>query len=194
MGYTVTTIGREFSPKEAAEVTGVSVSVQRDWRRRGILAERQGDGWTVFDLNGIVELMIIKMLSASGFSLTMAKSIAGLSLLPMHREFGELEGAFEFEGDEMPESIKQRILFSRVHGAENSRYLVAPLPPSDNFYGSVFRCGDLNYITDRLSEDGSFHCLIIDHRLLADAVKKAVDGPLYRIVSELKEENTPDAE
>ena len=53
-----------FTPAEAERITGVTTTMQRDWRRRGIL-KKEGDT-ARFDLFDLCELLTLKLLSDRG--------------------------------------------------------------------------------------------------------------------------------
>src|SRR3546814_19177921 len=61
MRFSIRSIDREFSPAEAAEITGVSTALQRAWRRRGILPENADGNWTRWDFNDIIKLCVMKL-------------------------------------------------------------------------------------------------------------------------------------
>jgi hypothetical protein len=56
-----------YAPKEAAELSGVTSDVQREWRRRGLMPfltpEKETLGWTTFDLREVSALTIMRALS-----------------------------------------------------------------------------------------------------------------------------------
>src|SRR3546814_2787709 len=70
MRFSIRSIDREFSPAEAAEITGVSTALQRDWRRRGILPENADGKWTRWDLNDIIKLSVMKLFSDAGIDVS----------------------------------------------------------------------------------------------------------------------------
>lgn len=55
---------RLFTPAAAERITGVSVALQRDWRRRGILPQHEGHArFKLFDL---AELLFLRMMTDRG--------------------------------------------------------------------------------------------------------------------------------
>lgn len=60
-----------FTPSEAEQITGVSVDLQRDWRRRRIMPKR--DGHARFDAHELADMLTLKMCSDAGLSLDDAK-------------------------------------------------------------------------------------------------------------------------
>lgn len=71
---------RVFSPKEAAELSGVSGDVQREWRRRNLMPFRTARGdsreWNTFDLRQVAALTIMRVLSECGVPLNAASEMA----------------------------------------------------------------------------------------------------------------------
>lgn len=63
-----------FTPAAAERISGVSVDLQRDWRRRGYLAKQDGHArFTVFDL---AQMLVLKTLSDRGIGPDRAKDVA----------------------------------------------------------------------------------------------------------------------
>ena len=181
MRYSVRIIHREFPPKEAAEITKVSTVVQRDWRRRKILPERESDGWSVFDLKDIIAMSTTKSLSECGFSLSVAHDIALLSVLPVLGYLSLFPSNYEFEGLELSDEQIERIRITSVRGPVQ-RYLKVPLPPTDEAYRRMQRSDDLANFSDEEAEPT--HFLVIDHSAIGNAIMDAVNAPLFRVVVE----------
>ncbi|WP_036286405.1 MerR family transcriptional regulator [Methylosinus sp. PW1] len=72
MSFTFNSTFSVFTPSEAEHITGVSVALQRDWRRREIMPKR--DGHARFDLHDLADMLTLKMCSDAGMSLESAKS------------------------------------------------------------------------------------------------------------------------
>lgn len=181
MRYYIKNIGREFSPKEAAEICNVSTALQRDWRRRKILPERKSDGWSAFELSDIIRMITIKNLSTCGFSLEAAKEIASLSIWPVFTYLAAFDVNYEFDGVELPDEQKKRIR-SPSTGKRTGRFLKVPLPASETAFLNVTRADDLNDLFGPLGE--SPYALTIDNYALGDSIMIAVKGPLFRIEAE----------
>jgi hypothetical protein len=65
-----------FTPGEAARITGVSLDLQRDWRRRGYLPASEGHArFNLFDLGG---MLVTQMLSERGVGPTHTREVAPL--------------------------------------------------------------------------------------------------------------------
>lgn len=72
-----------FGPAQAAEITGVSVELQRDWRRRKVLPPTP-NGWTRFTSLELAQLMVRKEIGAVGGVRTdydLLIDMAGLAVL-----------------------------------------------------------------------------------------------------------------
>jgi hypothetical protein len=65
------TIFTVFTPAEAERITGVSVTLQRDWRRREIMPKREGHAR--FDLRDLADMFALKCLFDAGIWLEQAK-------------------------------------------------------------------------------------------------------------------------
>ena len=72
--------GAVFSPKEAAELSGVSSDVQREWRRRDLMpftaARENSREWNAFNLRQVSALTIMRVLSECGVPLDRARKMA----------------------------------------------------------------------------------------------------------------------
>lgn len=64
-------IDAEYTPAEAAVITGVSTSLQRDWRRRNIIQSTAKDGkHTRFKFNDLCEMFALKAFSDAGLGVS----------------------------------------------------------------------------------------------------------------------------
>jgi DNA-binding transcriptional MerR regulator len=180
MTYTVHHIEREFSPREVEDVTGVSVTTQRDWRRRGLLPQKRSEGWSVFGLADVVKILVMKLLSDSGIPLKSASEIADLSRLPVLSEFRFQSENYAFEGMELTDEQRDRIMASSVVGA-SGRYLLVNLPTHGELDCRVARGDSLDALLASRGDGTATHYLVIDHVAVAERVVHAVRGPLYRI-------------
>lgn len=86
-----TPIPPNFTPGEAARLTGVSTDLQRDWRRRGLLAPKALAGHSRFEFDGLCRMLALKAFSDAGVRLKAltdstfddADTAASVALLPM---------------------------------------------------------------------------------------------------------------
>lgn len=56
---------RSFLPRELTAITGLSPTMQRDWRRNGYLPMREA-GWATFDLRDVARVALLKVLADAG--------------------------------------------------------------------------------------------------------------------------------
>ena len=117
--------GAEFGPSEVARLTGVSPEVQRDWRRRGILAMRV-EGRARFYSTQVAELLVRKALNDVGVPLTSAGGAVALGGLELFwaamQEVGALERAEGLSEEE------HRYIDAEAKRKPSLRYLVVPHP------------------------------------------------------------------
>ena len=183
MQYTVSIIEREFTPRETEVVTDVSVTTQRDWRRRELLPQKTTGGWTVFRLGDVVGMMVMKLLSESGIPLKVAADIAQLSKLPVLTEFTFHPEIYSFEGIELSQDLRDRIINSSVVESRG-RYLLVPLGVKNELLYHVSRGDDVQSMLDAKAGSEVSHHLIVDHVEIASRLMKAVSGPLFRVMAE----------
>lgn len=179
MKQRMSNVEREFSPKEAEKITGVSTTLQRDWRRREILPQKREAGWAKFGLSDLIEMMVIKSFSEAGFSVQAAREISSLSVLPSLRAINKFPGTFEFDGDPIDESHKQFIIDRSVHGG-NERYLVMAMSKQHN-EPDVARMGTLEYIEEFLARNQAVHCTVVDCERIAKTIVDRAGLPLTRV-------------
>lgn len=112
MKYQVEQIIRDFKAGEAAEISGVSQALQRDWRRRGFLGDVGETGRVRFPLRDLAHLKVMKMLSDGGIGVKGASALARhastavLGALKTMPEAISVEGA-ELRADELPGFLEQ---------------------------------------------------------------------------------------
>jgi hypothetical protein len=178
MSFRTETVHREFSPKEAAEVSGVSPDLQRDWRRRGVLPGRVGGKWTSFTLYDVIQLTVMRAFSQSGLSLELAETFSGLAILPVLATFYRWDDTAIFTGDELSEDDQKYVRANGVRGAsEDQQFSFVALPPS-NGEVSAARLEHLARGEQMMSEIGSFHGIVIDHIGLAHHIAQTAKLPL----------------
>ena len=67
---------RTFTASEVEKVTGVSATLQREWRRRGVLPEKGDKSWTRTTAEQLVTISVIKFLADAGMGLRPARVAA----------------------------------------------------------------------------------------------------------------------
>jgi DNA-binding transcriptional MerR regulator len=181
VSITIRRIDREFSPGEAAKITGVSTALQRDWRRREIIPERESAGWTKFTLEDVIEMTVLKVFSDAGHSVQTVSDCASMAVLPTLAALGDTEGAVEVDGAELiPEEERPRLLGNGVSGADGTEILVMAKPASSNTSQTV-RMRSLDNLPDWLAEIGAVSATILECSLLAVLIQHRAGGAVTRI-------------
>lgn len=93
----------QFTPAEAENITGVSTTTQRDWRRRGILVKRD-EGHARYDLFDLGEMMATKLLSDRGVPLIEAADVADWCGMGIGYRALEWHNAYEGDHDRTNEA------------------------------------------------------------------------------------------
>ena len=186
MSITIHRVDREFSPAEAAEITGVAVALQRDWRRRGILPENKSGKWTKFTLTDVIEMSVMKSFSDAGFSVQYVAEFASMAVLPTLAALDDLPGVAVFEGEDVTDEMKDRIIGSSIVGARG-RFLVM-MTDGKTGKPDISRWGALDGIEARLAECSTSHCTIMDCHLLAELIAQRAGPPLIRFEVSKSEE------
>lgn len=179
MTTTMTTVEREFSPSEAAIITGVSVDLQRDWRRRELLPENEGGKWTRFSLDHIIMMSVMKVFTDAGFSVSYVAKFASMAILPTLALLYDTPGAVVFEGNEISDHLKEMTLQHSVVGARG-RYLVM-IKPRGSAEPKIARFDSLERLDDFMAERNAAACTFLDCVLLSQGIVESAGLPLVRI-------------
>ena len=179
-GYRLVT--RQFSPAEAAEISGVSVTLQRDWRRRELLPPNTTGRWATFELGDIITMAVMKSFSDAGISIQKTKYLVGLALMPTYEALHRMPALYSFD-DDVDEAGRDISLWAPgfTDGPRDiGRYLVAPEDKNNNDM-NVFRTASLDRIPVLLDACGAVHCTVLDCRAMATRIAQAAKGPLFRV-------------
>lgn len=180
MRYSVKTIQRDFTPSEAARITGVSTALQRDWRRRGILSENSEGKWTRWTLDDIIQLSVRKIFADAGLDVSQTRTVARMAILPTAWAISCIPEANEFEGDEIPDETKEKVRMRSIVPADPShqigRFLVSFGPSEYDF----FRTDNLSDVQNLLDAEPQPVAFIVDCENLALRIFQRANGPLVR--------------
>lgn len=174
----------DFSAGEAAQASGVSQTLQRDWRRRGILPDRTGPQQSRFEIDEILRLAALKTLSEVGLSVKtsqrLAVSVASTAFYHLER----LPGAVAFDRASSP--AEAETWWIRTRWNRLSRYIITPLPERDDGPGRIahYEREDLTDMADLVGQDGSLVSLIFDIGAMARKVHEGLPRPVLSIVDE----------
>jgi len=193
MRYSVSTIEREFSPAEAAAITGVSTALQRDWRRREIVnlvtepdSERK---WTRWSLTDIIRLSVMKLFSEAGMEVSATRIIATMAVLPTLDALTQIDQAVEFDGDEIGEEHQARIRGTTVGMTGPVRALGRFLISFGKGEYDVCRTDDLASLEAILDEQPRRPILsVVDCRSLARLIVERAGGAVLRYEITVKDE------
>lgn len=182
MSYSVSVIRREFSPAEAAVITGVSTALQRDWRRREIIkGEPNPEGkWTRWSLTDIIILSVMKLFSDAGMEVSSTKTIAGMALMPTLSALALIDEAVEFDGDEIGDAQKARIRSSTVGTTHPSHTVGRFLASFGRGEYDVCRTDDLASLEAILDNDLRPILSVVDCHSLARLIVERAGGPVIR--------------
>lgn len=188
MQFSVRTIDREFTPAEAATITGVSPALQRDWRRREILQSNRDGKWTRWTLSDIIRLSVMKLFSDAGMDVSSTKTVASMAVLPTLGALAEMNEAVEFDGDEIGDSHKARIRSVTVGTTHPSHKVGRFLAAFGKDEFNVCRTEDLASLEARLDKEACPILSIVDCRSVARLIVERAGGPVIRYEVEIKGE------
>lgn len=177
---------RTFSAGEAADATGVSQMLQRDWRRHGFLASGEVNKKVRFTISELCQLGIMKSMTESGLTPSRAHAIAGIIglhamfMLNLHPEANDIEGVTDRDA--------KIDLLRKWHTGEYgpmSRFVFIPSSLEDLGPESREKQGTVqfhNSLADLEAEnDGAwFQGIIFDFVSFAASLTRKVGGALIR--------------
>lgn len=188
----VSSIDREFSPAEAAAITGVSTALQRDWRRREIVNlanEPESEGkWTRWSLADIIRLSVMKLFSDAGMEVSNTRMIAAMAVLPTLSALAQIDEAVEFFGSEIGEDHKARIRGATVGTTHSSHTIGRFLAAFGKGEYEVCRTDDLASLETMLDEQARPILSVVDCRGLARRIVERAGGAVLRYEVTVKDE------
>ncbi|MGE0181983.1 MAG: MerR family transcriptional regulator [Parvularculaceae bacterium] len=165
---------REYTPKEAAEASGVSTTLQRDWRRREVIQPSSSAGWARFGLDDVIRMAVLNRCSAYGLSVKFAaKWIAPIALLPVYEALEGFEGAIG--GDVTPAREP-----AEDSNHEFGRY-IASIVTADDDAPMVTRVHKLAQLEGFTAEyNAAVFCVLDCHKLAREIFEKSA-LPLFHV-------------
>lgn len=190
MGYSVSIVKREFTPAEAAAITGVSTALQRDWRRREVIkGEPNPEGkWTRWSLTDVISLSVMKLLSDAGMDVSNTTIIAGMALLPTLGALTLIDEAVEFDGDEVGDVEKARVRSTTIGTTHPSHTAGRFLASFGKGEYDVCRTDDLASLEAMLDEEARPIVSVVDCYNLARLIVERAGGPVLRYEIKVTEE------
>lgn len=154
----------DFAPGEVARITGVSTTLLRDWRRRGLIREGlDKDANGVFDLEAVLELLTLRLLSEMGVGpKTMLRKTLRIN-----------DALFSFAVDDPA---------AWPTPTDHLRWMAKPRNRADHCgYAYIDRAGQVTLAEDpaeAFKDAGSMVVTVLDLRAIARHVREAAGKPL----------------
>ncbi len=188
MRYSVKSVDREFSPSEAAHISGVSTSLQRDWRRRGVIRSRS-EGWHRFALEEVIRMTVMRAFTQSGISIETADGVADLAVLPVMSELARWDDVAIFVGDDLSDEQQERVRSGYIKGVSgDDQFTFVALPETSNSLRAA-RLQDLRGGELVMGTSGNFYGIVLDHNLLAHRIAELAPLPIITFEIEAFEDN-----
>ena len=191
MSIRISQVEREFSPAEVAQVTGVNVTLQRDWRRRKILPERKTEGWSRCSLSDLIEIHVLNFFARAGFFVKDMREYSSMAILPIIVSLKDMPGTVVFEGDPISDRLKESILFSiesDAGAAARARYLVIAHGDDIPLNERIGRFSTLGAVETWLEGRALESFTALDFGAMAGMIAASVNGPLIRFECEALDE------
>jgi hypothetical protein len=184
--YQVEQITRDFKAGEAAEISGVSQALQRDWRRRGFLGDVGETGRVRFPLSDVVHLKVMKMLSDGGIGVKGASVLASHASAAVLAALETMPEAIGFDGadlrsDEVPGFLEQ---IGRTHWKAMFMFFPLPEPNGTGPLSDGYFLISPAQIQEIVEKDGPWsYGLLFNLRTIALEMVQKARGPLvtYRL-------------
>jgi hypothetical protein len=91
-----------FTASEVEQITGVSGSMLRDWRRRDLIDTTPGRGWKRLGTDDLIQVLVMRLLSERNVAAGFARSMGRMAIQPILNElFAE---AYPGDGMELEET------------------------------------------------------------------------------------------
>jgi hypothetical protein len=174
-------VDREFSPREAEEVTGVSVTLQRDWRRRNLLPEQKSKGWARFSVSDIIEMIVMKSFSDSGFSVQSAREFSRNIVMPTMKVLYSNPDAIDFADVIASPELKDMVMIQAYKNLPGPHFAVTRNKETGKF--KVSPCATYDQIFELLHDSNAVHCTVIDCERIAKRIIDKADLPIARFDS-----------
>lgn len=185
-----------FGAGQVAEISGVSVSLQRHWRRRGLMPDIEPGKNAKYGPGEVLHMMIMRTFSDSNISIKAARALTLKAKDLATRILRTLPGAVDIvAGPGVPSGLiaKERQSLEDYRAMWRCRYLVVPLPEIEDASGETrtYEREDLSDLYQLIDED-SFNALVIDVEAIARAflsrAKRTSPRPLETLKITLEED------
>jgi hypothetical protein len=189
MNWSYHRIDREFTPNEAERITGVSTALQRDWRRRKIIAGKEDGRWTRWELDDLVRLTVMKLFSEAGMDVSKTGTVASMAMMPTFTAFAMFPEAYEIVcDDELTEEERATVLGWGAPRTTHPSHTVGRYLAS---FGTdemqVCRTATLEQLGEFMTEQKQAVFAVVDCFQVAAQIVERADGPISRIELEAPE-------
>ena len=169
----------EFSSTEAEEVTGVSRTLQRAWRLRGILPERPGPHRVRYEIDDVLRLAALKVFSDAGLSPKASQKTAEVAASYALHLLVRLPGAVIFHKAGDPAAAEAWWL-QILDTDPKPRYIIVPLPEHENAEGgpTYYARHTADDLDDAIGQHGSVCSLVFDLEALTRKVHRELSRPV----------------
>ncbi|WP_300071135.1 MerR family transcriptional regulator [uncultured Ruegeria sp.] len=188
MKYRVETREHEFNPGEVAKVTGVSTSLQRDWRRRKVTSGKTSQGWNKYSLSEVIRMSVMRAFTQSGISLETADLVSSLAVLPVMDELVHWEDVAVFKGDTLSSEQMDKARDRFVSGASGDDQFTFVALPEQKGTASASRIKNLADGESILGRSDNFYGIVLDHSLLAHRIAGLSTLPLIEFIVTVTED------
>jgi DNA-binding transcriptional MerR regulator len=175
----------QFSPSEAATISGLSLGLQRDWRSQRLLKERDG-GQARFSPRELAEMRVMVKLRSLGVPLQACRSAAdeagaAVVFAALHNHLCD---ALRVEGpEEAAAELMNELEGSRGHQA---MLALADLPSLDQAYRHALvengRCFLVKALDDTTADERVEVAGLVNLWAVAEAIVKAAPRPLFTLL------------
>lgn len=175
----------QFSPSEAAAITGLALHLQRDWRSQGLLKAREG-GRASFSPRELAEMRVMVKLRALGLPLPESRKVAeeaapGLIFAALANQQDKALAV------DAPADVAAAYLKS-LEGKSDDGYLLilSDLPEAERGYRYAViengQCTLLKKLTDDAVDEDVEVAGLINLTAVARAIVEAAPRPLFTLV------------
>jgi len=176
---------------EAEELTGVAQTLQRDWRRREIIAGYTGPGHVRYPLYQVCELKVMMILSEARISVKFAKHMVNhVSMMVAAHIRRDIDHAEFLGADDLTDAEKTEIVAKSNPASSNSLFMfrIPELKEGDQ-RTSVYISNTWEGLNEMAAKDGGISTvLVLDSAGIAREIIAAAKRPLvtYRLIPEGK--------
>lgn len=175
-----------FSPSEIEAITGINTTLQRDWRRRGILPRHKA-GVAEFQPDEIAMILVLKALrTLTAGNIEVAAEHAAHVSRSILRHALTYVRAWRFDGSaEEKEVFDREVLKADMFGLAYINVFVG-LRPEDNGWYSVWHGGRWRIVADirdvfDIETDKEAGGIVLNHNVLGEEMASKLSHPLFAV-------------